>query len=266
MGLDFRVIYAVQHYQIKTHSCVQKVHHLTKYGIDYNIAIGNHPDSRTLQSCGNEGVPSCTGGMKRNYNNDVTVSSVRIKQRRLDKISSSTFQLIGSSLNKIFWFYKKNVEKIDGYKSFLFQIKNELINKLYECLENVGRIKFNLKLEATYNIPNQSDTNENRSFKTSAVELFASTDISTIVDNAFEKLIDEEKNYAGKGSNFSFLCIDGILLGVYKYSPLSANSFIELPKDIKNKCTVINPQNIDSFCFKWAILAKKMRGKNNANC
>lgn len=39
-------------------------------------------------------------------------------------------------------------------------------------------------------------------------------------------------------------------------TPLGGSSYIELLKNIEVKKAVINPQNIDQACFKWAILAK----------
>lgn len=63
-----------------------------------------------------------------------------------------------------------------------------------------------------------------------------------------------------------------MLLGVYENKPLGGSSYIELPKYIISRRAVINPQNIDHQCFKWAILAKHVAhdhrnrvGKNYLN-
>lgn len=121
-------------------------------------------------------------------------------------------------------------------------------------------IKFNLKLEATYNIPYQEHSEENRSFKTGAKEIFQDTNIEDEIDNAFRTLLTEEEEYTGRGSGFSLLNIDGLLLGVYKYTPLGGSSYITLPADIRNRWAIVNPQNIDEKCFQWAILAKRVTG------
>ncbi|KAL4134767.1 hypothetical protein QTP88_006482 [Uroleucon formosanum] len=133
---------------------------------------------------------------------------------------------------------------------------NQTVNK-----HNLS-IKFNLKIEATYNIPNVESSSENRAFKTSAREIFADSDLSLILEDCFNKLKCEEEEYTSKGSGFSFQYIDGILLGIYKYSPLSGSSYIQLPPCIDHKRATINPQNADQLCFKWAILAKHVEGEN----
>lgn len=75
-------------------------------------------------------------------------------------------------------------------------------------------------------------------------------------------LIAEEDAYMGRGTGFTLEKIDGIILTIYSYTPLGGSSYIELPADIQRKRSVINPQNSDNFCLKWAILAKHEAGVN----
>ncbi|VVC34717.1 Glycoside hydrolase, family 35,Glycoside hydrolase superfamily,Glycoside hydrolase 35, catalytic, partial [Cinara cedri] len=117
-------------------------------------------------------------------------------------------------------------------------------------------IKLNLKLEATYYKPHVENSTENRAFKTSAREIFFDSEIEDVIEEKFAKLLKEEDIYQGRGSGFSLQSIDGVLLGVYKYTPMGGSSYIPLPTDIMNKRAIINPQNNDEKCFKWAILAK----------
>lgn len=72
----------------------------------------------------------------------------------------------------------------------------------------------------------------------------------------FTHLLSEQDTYASKENRFELQCIDGLLLGVYDYTPMDGLSYIPLPKDITKKKAIINPQNTDQQSFKWAILAK----------
>jgi len=69
-------------------------------------------------------------------------------------------------------------------------------------------------------------------------------------------LLTEEEAYTSRGSRFTLESIDGLLLAVYKYTPVCASSYIQLPVYIDRKRFTINPQNNDQQCFKWSILAK----------
>ncbi|XP_060868899.1 uncharacterized protein LOC132943807 isoform X2 [Metopolophium dirhodum] len=191
-----------------------------------------------------------------------TKSAVRAKKLRLNLVKSPGFtQISTSSNNTITWYYVKNTGNIQNYIYFLDSIKSELIN-LLKSIASKNPIKFNLKLEATYNIPNVEYSSENRAFKTSAKAVFCDTGVQEIVEEAFAKLMKEQDEYTSKGSGFTLQCIDGLMLGVYKYTPIGGSSYIQLPDAIENKKATINPQNIDMQCFKWAILAKHVTGEN----
>jgi len=155
----------------------------------------------------------------------------------------------------------KNTDNLTNYSSFLEMSKRDLI-QLLKSLSAKHPIKYNLKLEATYNLPKVENSSENRAFKTSAKEMFMDTDIETNIDMDFANLLSEEDVYTSKGSGFTLQSIDGLLLGVYKYTPMGGSSYIPLPDEIKHKKVVINPQNTDQQCFKWAILAKYVTGNN----
>jgi hypothetical protein len=90
-------------------------------------------------------------------------------------------------------------------------------------------IKFNLKLEATYNQPHVDNSSQNRSFKTSAQAIFMDSDINVLIEQAFTTLLSEEEDYAAKGSGYSLESIDGLLLSVYKYAPIGNTPNIQLP-------------------------------------
>lgn len=123
-------------------------------------------------------------------------------------------------------------------------------------------IKFNLKLESTYIRPSVEISSENRAFKTSAREIYKASNFAGIVDESFTKLLAEEETYCSRGSGFMLQSFDGLLLGVYKFTPMSGSSYIELPKSIADKWAIINSENNNQQCFKWTILAKHVTGEN----
>ncbi|KAL4104984.1 hypothetical protein QTP88_020259 [Uroleucon formosanum] len=106
------------------------------------------------------------------------------------------------------------------------------------------------------------NTSENRAFKSSARESYLHSDVEGVVDRDFTALLAKEDSYAGKNSGFALSCVDGMLLGVYEYTPMGGSSYLALPQGIVDRKAVINPQNIDLQCFKWAILAKHVPHDN----
>ena len=72
----------------------------------------------------------------------------------------------------------------------------------------------------------------------------------------------EKETYTRRGSGFALESIDGLLLAVYKYTPMIGSSYVELPAFIDGKRATINPQNSDQQCFRWAILARHVFVQN----
>ncbi|KAF0715930.1 Uncharacterized protein FWK35_00026208 [Aphis craccivora] len=178
-----------------------------------------------------------------------TKSAIIAKKVRLNLVQSLGFVEISSSSNRIVTlYYVKNISNIENYVYFLDPIKSELV-KLLKSIACKYPIKFNLKLDATYNIP---------------TAIFTDTGVQEIVEEALTKLMTEQTEYLSKGNGFTLQCIDGLMLGVYKYTPMVGSSYMALPDPIENKKTTINPQNLDVQCLKWAILARHVTGKNKA--
>ena len=81
--------------------------------------------------------------------------------------------------------------------------------------------------------------------------ILAATDLEEVYDNAVERIKEEIANFQRQGSGWRFKNV--VKLGIYTtvYEPLRDNSYIPLPKKLKNKKAIINPQNSeDEECFK----------------
>ncbi|KAF0691817.1 Uncharacterized protein FWK35_00032340, partial [Aphis craccivora] len=98
-----------------------------------------------------------------------STSAVKAKKSRMNLVQSPGFIEISSSANrKIMWYYSKNTDNVQNYYTFLQSLKTSLVQLLKTRVQNENSIKFNLKLESTYNRPNVENSSENRAFKTPA--------------------------------------------------------------------------------------------------
>lgn len=148
--------------------------------------------------------------------------------------TSSTFVQTKSAFNGLCKeYFKKNTDCIKTVRDFLDNSKPEMFAILYDSVQN-SPVKYNIKLEATYIIPN-TDTKENRAFKTRSRSVFQSDDINDILELDFIKLLQEQEEMEHKGSGFSLESIDGVILNVNLYKPLGGSSYIPLPAFIERK-------------------------------
>ena len=91
-----------------------------------------------------------------------------------------------------------------------------------------------------------------------------STDVGEMTKRANENILENITKYNNEGSSWRVSKILKIDINMINYTPLSAGSYINLPKSIEDKMAVINMLNDDNECFKWCVTrALNMKKKNN---
>ena len=90
-------------------------------------------------------------------------------------------------------------------------------------------------------------------FLTKNENVLCTTNLDVLYDKAVEKLKNEATDFEQKESGWKLIEVQYIEMRVNKYNPLKASSFIALPKGVQNKHAVVNVQNADNMCFKWAV-------------
>ena len=94
----------------------------------------------------------------------------------------------------------------------------------------------------------------NPSFRSNTEIILEATDLNEIYGNAVDKIKETIANFQMQGSNWQFRRVDKLDINMVIYRPLRGTSYINLPKNLKNKKAIINPKNEeDEECFKWSI-------------
>ena len=118
-------------------------------------------------------------------------------------------------------------------------------------------------------VENQKQTEDNTSHKNEGdnyirveipfnslmTEFFEATDINDLIQRIFAHIKTEVENPKIPESGFSIYKIIHLYINFHRLALTRSGSYIELPKWLKSKKAVINPQNIDEECFKWATIA-----------
>lgn len=73
--------------------------------------------------------------------------------------------------------------------------------------------------------------------------------------NIIDEVVKNVDDAAFRGSGFSLKRIVELSVQINSYEPLGGSSYIKTPKTIRSKNAIINVQNFDEMCFKWAILS-----------
>lgn len=82
-------------------------------------------------------------------------------------------------------------------------------------------------------------------------------------NNIVNELVQSIDDSAFRGSGFSLARIIELDVQINSHQPLKGSSFIKTPEKIRAKKSIVNVQNKDEMCFKWAILSNIYEAKHN---
>ena len=86
-------------------------------------------------------------------------------------------------------------------------------------------------------------------------EFFEASDINDLRERMLAYIKTQTENPKFTGSGFTLDKIMHMYINFHRLALTRGGCYIELPEWLKNKKAVINPQNNDEECFKWAVIA-----------
>ena len=72
-----------------------------------------------------------------------------------------------------------------------------------------------------------------------------------MISEILEAMLKAEQ---AEGSGWVFMEVIRLILKIDKWDPIKASSYIDLPKELKDKKAIINMKNEDNKCFLWSVL------------
>ena len=79
--------------------------------------------------------------------------------------------------------------------------------------------------------------------------------MSDLIERMLAYIKAQTENPKFPESGFTLDKIMHLYINFHRVALTRGGSYIELPKWLKSKKAVINPQNKDEECFKWAVIA-----------
>ena len=158
-----------------------------------------------------------------------------------------------SALNKNVVDYVINGDPTYGPSEFLHIAKPYVIN----IMVLNRNIKTRLYLNCTMSRSDELGTLVKK-FRFHSIGLKIITE-ATDPHEIYNEMVDEieeeiQKVEQAEGSGWVFLEVENITLHTDIWDPLNASSYIDLPKELKNKKAIINMKNKDNKCFLWSVL------------
>ena len=133
--------------------------------------------------------------------------------------------------------------------TFFLERSKYLITKfLRDNPNNKIRISIVVKLAK-----NASEEVSTATFWSSYEIILESTDVDKVFDRMKAKIFEAMVKYSKNGSGSFVVSVEKIQIDKSEFEPVKGSSHIKLPKKIADKKALINMENKDNMCFKYAV-------------
>ena len=163
------------------------------------------------------------------------------------------------------YFKTFRVNGVDGMdeKTFMRSVKPRVI----DLIKSKGSIKVKLILTVRFTKENPATGNIDinvYSFASKMEIVTESTDLSDLYNTMTSRIFELIQNFNNRGSGWQFDRVEHLDININPYNPLSASSYIPLPKKLADKNAIINVKNEkDNECFKWAVTSAVFPAKEH---
>ena len=185
------------------------------------------------------------------------------KQRLPTPISPTImgeFEIVRNNFNDWLRVWKMTVTKNnkDLFK-FFQKTKNSFINVCKKEVETMKSVKIKFSLNIRFYIHRNEEKEEMNHYFDSMQPVILNQHNIDIIKPLLNQFIDQVKGeieaWSERGSGWIMDKILEAYINVARYQPMRGGSYMPLPAKLKNKKAIINVQNRDNQCSRWAIRA-----------
>ena len=98
-------------------------------------------------------------------------------------------------------------------------------------------------------------------FHTSVERVMEDTDLDELYERMIKECLEKMEVFQKKGSGWQFVSVKSFDINIDPFNPMRAGSYFRLPYKLAIKKAIINVQNEDDECFKWAVTSAIYQSK-----
>ena len=112
----------------------------------------------------------------------------------------------------------------------------------------------------------KGDTEESYGhFHTHVERIMEDTDLDELYERMIKECLEKIEVFQKEGSGWTFASVESFDISVDPFNPMRAGSYFPLPNKLAIKKAIINVQNNDNECFKWAVTSAVFQRKKNGH-
>ena len=180
------------------------------------------------------------------------------------------FEIVRNNFNDWLRVWKMRATKNNKDLFKFFQsTKNSFMNVCKNEVENMNSVKIQFSLLVRFYMMRDEKKEEMYHHFNRMQPVILNEHNVDILNNLLNQFIDEVKGeieaWSERGSGWIMDKILEAFINVAQYRPLRGGSYMVLPTKLKNKKAILNIQNRDNECLRWALRAALFpapRGRN----
>ena len=178
------------------------------------------------------------------------------------------FEIVRNYFNEWLRVWKMRATKNnkDLFK-FFQKTKNSFINVCTNEVETMKSVKIQFSLLVRFYMIRDEKLQQMDHYFNRMRPVILNENNMDILTPSLNQFIDEVKGeietWSERGSGWIMDKILEAFINVAKYQPMRGGSYMPLPAKLKNKKAVLNIQNRDNECLRWAIRAALFRPRGN---
>ena len=172
------------------------------------------------------------------------------------------FELVRNNFQEWLRVWKMDVSEGNANNRDLLAFAREKKAKFTDLVENeikeLKSVKVSFGLKAMFTIERNGETEYMEHFREEEPHIFNRHDKELIkeeFDRFAERTKGEIEGWSAKGSGWVLQRIMLAYVNVARYQPLGGGTYLPLPANLVKKKAIINVQNRDNECLKWALRA-----------
>lgn len=231
---------------------VRSHEHFRGHGIESDEYVLTHQDIEDLnwdETCRRNNIPS-----ENTEFNDLNIHDLDPITPQQPDIFIREIRAAHTRRIRTYGIFNNHIKEI---KTFFEKSMVLFIDKMTEQLLIHPMMKINTLITCDFKkIEIERVIIEPKYFQTRAEVLGVTDNLGEwFLENVIAKHLMYLEEFQEQGSGWALDKICSLELRLNKYSPLNGGSFIDLPKQIKNKRACLNVMNRDNQCFQYAVLA-----------
>ena len=181
----------------------------------------------------------------------------------LVEIEDEFYISTNSNNNKWLHVWKMVVTETNPHNKDLFEFvratKESFTDLIKRELKEFKNIKVSLEMKVKFKKEEEEEQTQymEQYFRENEPQVFnANDDENEIVeyfDNIFETINGKIEAWVAEGSGWEVEKIELVYVNVARFQPLCGGTYLPIPTKLKNKKAVMNVQNKDNECLKWAV-------------